>query len=327
MKSLLIYGATGYTGRMAAQHAKDAGIQLVLAGRNGEYLAKLADELAVQFRVFSLDVPSAVNKGLEGISVLLNCAGPFKRTAPVLMEACILAKTHYLDVAAELDSYQLAERLDPQAKAAGVMLLPGSGGSVAMLGCLASKALAHVENPSSIRVALQVAGPMSRGSAVTAGESLSQGYLERLAGNLVEGQSQGLHSFDFGQGPADCFPVTLPDLITIWKTQPVPDIATFVRVAGDGFGQLDPSSMPDGPTAEQRSANRYQAVAEVRDTQGHLKVAVLDTVNGYTFTAMAAAEASRRVLLGEAFAGFQTPVSLFGDAFAESIADTTIAML
>jgi short subunit dehydrogenase-like uncharacterized protein len=55
--------------------------------------------------------------------------------------------------------------------------------------------------------------------------------------------------------------------------------------------------------------------------------AILDTVNGYAFTAIAAAEAARRVLGGEASPGFQTPAGLFGDGFAETIADTTIVDL
>jgi short subunit dehydrogenase-like uncharacterized protein len=51
---------------------------------------------------------------------------------------------------------------------------------------------------------------------------------------------------------------------------------------------------------------------------------VLDTVNGYTFTSLAAVEAARRVLSGEARPGFQTPAGVFGSGFAETIADTCI---
>ena len=47
-------------------------------------------------------------------------------------------------------------------------------------------------------------------------------------------------------------------------------------------------------------------------------------VHGYIFTAMASAEAGRRVLAGEHKPGFQTPALLFGKGFAETIADTTI---
>tara|TARA_R110000751_G_scaffold28355_1_gene74002 strand:- start:759 stop:965 length:207 start_codon:yes stop_codon:yes gene_type:complete len=62
----------------------------------------------------------------------------------------------------------------------------------------------------------------------------------------------------------------------------------------------------------------------VTDADGSVARSVLDTVNGYTFTAMAAAEAARRVLTGEVRPGFQTPADLFGNGFAESIADTRI---
>lgn len=34
----MIYGATGYTGRMAAEHAKGQGMDIVIAGRNAEQL-------------------------------------------------------------------------------------------------------------------------------------------------------------------------------------------------------------------------------------------------------------------------------------------------
>ncbi len=121
-----------------------------------------------------------------------------------------------------------------------------------------------------------------------------------------------------------CFPVTLPDLVTIWRTTHVPDIETFVHVSGDAFPQGDISTLPDGPTAEERAANRYQAAVEVTSEDGSVVRAILDTVNGYTFTPMAAAEAARRVLAGEVRPGFQTPAELFGVAFAESIADTQI---
>ncbi|WP_313344326.1 saccharopine dehydrogenase NADP-binding domain-containing protein [Stenotrophomonas sp.] len=144
MKTLMIYGASGYTGRMAAAHAKEAGLKLVLAGRDEAPLQALATRLGVAYRVFALDNAGDVAYGLQDITVLLNCAGPFAHTAGALMEACLGGGVHYLDIAAELDSYQLAERHDLSATEAGVMLMPGSGGSVAMLGSLAARAVERV---------------------------------------------------------------------------------------------------------------------------------------------------------------------------------------
>jgi short subunit dehydrogenase-like uncharacterized protein len=326
MPTLLIYGATGYTGRMAAEHAVAAGLKPVLGGRDGGRLAQLADGLGVDHRVFGLDDSAAVDEALSDISVLLNCAGPYMRTAEPLMTAAIRSGVHYLDTAAELDSYRLAETLDERAKAAGVMLLPGGGGSVAMLGCLAGHAAQRVTKPVSVRIALRVAGSMSRGSAISASENLTTESLMRVDGTLVS-RDPDVREFDFGSGPTPCSPVTLPDLVTIWRATAIPNIETFVHVSGDAFPAGDLAALPDGPSAEDRRANRYQAAVEVTGEDGTVVCSVLDTVNGYTFTPMAAAEAARRVLDGESWPGFQTPAALFGNGFAETIADTRIVDL
>jgi len=329
MTKLMIYGAAGYTGRMASTNAKAQGLDFVIAGRpqDEDRLAALATDLGVDFRLFTVDDQGGVRTSLEDIDVLLNCAGPFMRTAEPLMRACIGAGVHYLDIAAELDSYRLAEALDAEAEAADVMLLPGSGGSVAMLGSLASHAAKRVAAPRKLSIALHVAGGFSRGSAVSASENLTTKTLHRVGGTLVARSSEEVRAFDFGNGPATSFPVTLPDLITIWRATGIPDIETFVHVTEGAFPEGDPAAMPDGPTLEQREANRYHAAVEVVGDNGVIVRSVLDAVNGYTFTTIAAAEAARRVLGGEVRAGFQTPAGLFGDGFAETIADTSIVDL
>lgn len=324
MKKLMIYGATGYTGRMAAEHASAAGTSLILAGRNEAALVSLGANLGMEYRVFGLEDAAVIDRSIADVGVLLNCAGPFARTADALMRAGIRNGVHYLDVAAELDGYRLAEVLDAEARTAGVMLLPGSGGSVAMLGCLAGHAVARTKGPSSITVAMHVSGSLSRGSAVSAMESVTAGTLARASGTLVARSAGAIRKLDFGKGAVDCFQVTLPDLITIWRSTNVPDIETFVHVTGDGFPKGDLSALPDRPSESERLANRYRAVAEVTDSDGEVFRSVLDTVNGYTFTATAAAEAGRRVLADEARPGFQTPALLFGNGFAGTIADTTI---
>ncbi|WP_417224710.1 saccharopine dehydrogenase family protein [Achromobacter spanius] len=324
MKTLMIYGATGYTGRMAAEHARAAGTPLVLAGRSKAKLETLAAQLGVEYRVFALDDTAVIDHALRDVGVLLNCAGPFARTADVLMRAAIRNGVHYLDVAAELDGYRVAEQLDTDAKAAGVMLLPGSGGSVAMLGCLVAHAVARASHPARISVAMNVSGGLSRGSAISAMGSVTTETLARVDGKLASVPAGSTRKLDFGKGAVDCFQVTLPDLITLWRSTNVPNIETFVHVSGDGFPQGDLSTLPDGPNEAERLANRYQAVVEITQSNGEIIRSVLDTVNGYTFTATAAAEAGRRVLGGEVRPGFQTPAALFGKGFAETIADTTI---
>ncbi len=284
----------------------------------------LAERLGAGVRTYSLENPDAVANGLEGVSVLLNAAGPFANTAEPLMSAAIRAEVHYLDFSAELDTYREALALDARARAAGVMLLPGSGGSVAMLGSLAGHAVARVRKARKISIALDVAGAMSRGSAISASQNIAPETLQLVDGEFVTRSPQEVRDFDFGSGPRSSFPVTLPDLVTIHHATGVSDIDTYVHVTAGAFPTGDAKQMPAGPSLKERKASRYYAAVEVTGTDGRVVRSLLDTVNGYTFTAMAAAEAAQRVLAGEVRSGFQTPAGLFGNGFAETIADTRI---
>jgi short subunit dehydrogenase-like uncharacterized protein len=275
-------------------------------------------------RIFSTDDPDEIRRGLEGVCLTLNAAGPFMATAEPLMAAAIRSGVHYLDFSAELGTYRQAMARDEQARAAGVMLLPGSGGSVAMLGSLAGHAVARVKVPRKIRIALKVAGGMSRGSITSATQHVVSELLHLVDGELVARSPKESLDFDFGDGPQATFPVTLPDLLTIHHATSVPDIETFVHVTAGAFPVGNFAELPAGPSPEERAANPYRAAVEVTDADGTVVRATLYAVNGYSFTAMAAAEAARRVLCGELRPGFQTPAGVFGHGFAETIANTQI---
>ncbi|TPG92228.1 hypothetical protein EAH72_24190 [Pseudomonas caspiana] len=322
MKKLMIYGATGYTGRMATEHAKARGLDVVIAGRNGARLESLAAQLGVPYRVFIPDAQAV--ESLDGIGVLLNFAGPFAQTADALMQACIKAAVDYLDITAEINVYRLAGRLGAQAAEAGVMLLPGVGWDVVPTDCLAMHVARRVQNPKSLSVALQVAGAMSRGSALSVSEIVGAGLLARVDGLLVATPDAQPRHFDFGDGPALCAPLSFGDLVTGWHSTGIPNIAMFVNITGDAFPEGDLSQLPDGPSAEQREAHRARAVAEVIGADGTRARSAIETVNGYTYTPLAAVEAARRVLNGDRRPGFETPARVFGVGFAQTIAGSTI---
>lgn len=325
MSILLIYGATGYTGRMAAERAKALGLTFEIAGRNHSRLAALAAHLDVPFRVF--DTGADVENALTDISVLLNFAGPFAHTAEPLMRACIKAGVDYLDITAEINVYRLAERLGAEAASNDVMLLPGVGWDVVPTDSLAVHVAQRVERPLALSIALQVPGSMSRGSAMSVSEIISAGVLARVDGELVSTPDATPRHFDFGDGPVLCVPLSFGDLVTGWHSTGIPDIAMFVHIAGDAFPEGDLSRLPDGPTAEEREAHRARAVVEVTGAGGAIARSVIETVNGYSYTPLAAVEAARRVLEGERRPGFTTPVRVFGGGFAESIAGTVISDL
>jgi short subunit dehydrogenase-like uncharacterized protein len=325
MSTLLIYGATGYTGRMAAQRAKALGLPFEIAGRNRQTLVDLAAQLDVPWRVFEAG-PDATHS-LSGIGVLLNFAGPSAHTAPALMAACIEAGVDYLDITAEINIYRLAERLGADAAASGVMLLPGVGWDVVPTDSLAAHVAQRVANPLALSIALQVPGSMSRGSAMSVSEIIGAGVLTRIDGELVSTPDTQPRLFDFGDGPVLCAPLSFGDLVTAWHSTRIPNIAMFVHIAGDAFPEGDLSRLPDGPSAQERDAHRARAVAQVTGADGRVQRSMIETVNGYTFTPLAAVEAARRVSSGDRKAGFATPVSVFGVEFASTIAGTLITDL
>ena len=243
MKTLLIYGATGYTGRMAAERAKTVGLDFEIAGRNQHRLAPLAEQLGVPLRVF--EAVDGAAKALAGIDVLLNFAGPFAQTAEPLMRACLEAGVDYLDITAEINVYRLAERLGAEAAEAGVMLLPGVGWDVVPTDCLAVHVAQRVQEPRSLKVALQVPGSMSRGSAMSVSEIIGAGLMARVDGHLVPIPDAQPQEFDFGEGLVPCAPLSFGDLVTAWHSIGIPDIAMFVHVSGEAFPEGDLSQLPD----------------------------------------------------------------------------------
>lgn len=324
MSKLLIYGAAGYTGRMAAERAKALSLDFEIGGRNPDRLQSLAKQLDVPYRVFETgDAEGA----LSGISVVLNFAGPFVHTAEPLMRACINAGVDYLDITAEINVYRLAEKLGAEAAVKQVMLLPGVGWDVVPTDSLAVHVAKRVQRPLAMHIALHVPGSMSRGSAMSVTEIISAGVLARVDGELVATPDAMPRLFDFGDGPVLCVPLSFGDLVTGWHSTGIPDIAMFVHIAGDAFPDGDLSLLPDGPSSAQRDAHRARAVVEITGADGAVARSMIETVNGYTYTPLAAVEAARRVLEGDRRPGFATPAQVFGGGFAESIAGTAISDL
>jgi short subunit dehydrogenase-like uncharacterized protein len=155
MSRLMIYEATGHTGKLVARQAHAAGLNFVIGGRDAVKLRDLSAELDVDFNTFDLDDPSIVWKNLYGFSIYLNCAGLFVRTAEPLISGCIATGMHYLDINAEINVFRLAEELADEAAAARIMLLQGVGWDVVPTDCLAALTVQRVQKRQRLRIALR----------------------------------------------------------------------------------------------------------------------------------------------------------------------------
>ena len=182
--SWILYGATGYTGELIAREAARRSLHPILAGRNETAIAKLARELSLDHRVFSLDKADEVAGGLAGTALVLNCAGPFSQTARKMIEGCLRSGTHYLDITGEIDAIETAAQLGERAKQAGICLLSAVGFDVVPSDCLAAKLAAALPGATHLQLAFSGLTAISPGTAKTMLESLPQGGRERIDGRI-----------------------------------------------------------------------------------------------------------------------------------------------
>jgi short subunit dehydrogenase-like uncharacterized protein len=337
MSTFLLYGANGYTGGLIAREAVVRDLRPVLAGRNAEAVSALARQLGLEHRVFSLDDPAATRAGLEGMTAVLHCAGPFAHTAGPMADACLEARVHYLDITGEISVFEMLAARDTEAMAAGVLLLPGAGFDVVPSDCLAVHLQRRMPSATHLTLGFHGVGRFSRGTATTIVENLAEGGVVRRGGVLWRVPAAWrTRTIDFGSGPSLAVTIPWGDVSTAYHSTGIGDIEVYAAASrrqlrlmrlSRWFAGLLRSRWvqnfltrriragPPGPTDEERAQGRTYLWGEVTDGEGRRAVSRLRGPEGYTFTVLTALEAVGRVLAGDAPPGFQTPALAYGPDF------------
>ncbi len=133
---LVVFGATGFVGRLTAEylagHAAD-GVRIGLAGRSSERLAEVRAGLGPGASGWTLvEADSGDEASLaalaRGTRVVATTVGPYRRHGLPLVEACAEAGTHYADLAGEvLFMRESAERFHAAAGASGARIVHACG--------------------------------------------------------------------------------------------------------------------------------------------------------------------------------------------------------
>jgi len=227
--SWMIYGAGGFSGRLIAEEAVRRGYRPVLAGRRATTVVPLAEKLGCQSRIFPADEPEKIIPHLEGVHLLLNCAGPFSQTAPGLVTACLQRKIHYLDITGEHVVIRQLSRLDPKAREMGLIILPAVGFGVVPSDCMAAKLANRHPEADSLRLAFTGERAISKGTAKSMWEGAVRGGFVRWNGELVRIPLGGLiWSVPFPSGPKLAICVPWADIETAYHSTKIPNIMTFV---------------------------------------------------------------------------------------------------
>jgi short subunit dehydrogenase-like uncharacterized protein len=126
---IVVFGATGYTGRLTAERLVAHGERPLLAGRSDDRLKELAERLGgLEWRVADVDRPETVAALLERGDVLLSTVGPFMRWGEPALRAAIAAAGVYIDSTGEPPFIRrVFDEFGEPARRAGATLLPAMG--------------------------------------------------------------------------------------------------------------------------------------------------------------------------------------------------------
>lgn len=333
----LLYGATGYTGRLVARRLAQAGVDVIVAGRDPQGVRAVAEPLGLAWTAFGLADAEAAARALAGVDVVLNAAGPFEVTAAPMVDACLRAGAHYLDLGGEWPVFVDLIACDEAAREAGIMIMPGVGLTIVATDCL--MALAKQAQPDAVKLRLGISRPqvVTRGTVASAAHLLSPDVVIRRAGRLVSVPAGSLaHAFDFGDGLREATALSWADAATGQITTGVGDIEVYselpwpqrlsYRVSGMAMGVTGAkpwrtlggamaAAWPEGPSEESRRRAEFVMVCEAVDPWRRVTRVRMRTRDGYTVSELTATAAVQRVLAGEASPGFQTPARMFGADF------------
>ena len=332
-KDIIVYGAYGYTGELIVRKCQELGIKPLLSGRNEVKLKPVADKYGFSYQVADLKA-NDLDKLLAGGKVVIHAAGPFIHTSKPMVEACIRNKVHYTDITGEIAVFAQARKYDEQAKAAGVMLLPGTGFDVVPSDCLAAHLKSRMPDADDLVLAFYGTGRASRGTSLTVVEGLGMGGTIRKDGKLKQvADAYDVKRFDFG--PINMTAVTIPwgDVYTAFFSTGIPNIKVYMGLPekvingmkwGKYFGWLMRSEFVKkrarakiiagkaGPSDEQREKATTYLVGTVTDKNGKSLTSTIQTQEGYTLTAMTAVDIASRIASGNFKPGFQTPSLAYG---------------
>jgi short subunit dehydrogenase-like uncharacterized protein len=133
---VVVYGATGFVGRLTAEYLAEhapEGVRIGLGGRSQERLATVRAELGERAAGWPLLVADSQDRAaLDGLAsrtrVVATTVGPYRRYGMALAEACATAGTHYADLTGEvLFMRETIDRLDAPARASGARIVHSCG--------------------------------------------------------------------------------------------------------------------------------------------------------------------------------------------------------
>jgi hypothetical protein len=318
MNAVVVYGATGHTGRFVVEELLRRGIPTIVSGRDATTLEMLASKWGeVDVRPAAVDDPAALDRALTNAAAVINCAGPFVLTADPVIDAAGRARIPYVDVAAELEV-----NVSTFARQSESLILPAMAFYGGLGDLLTTAALGERTTADEVHVAYGLSSWHPTPGTRAAGQVSH----DRRAGRRVRFSGGTLQYHDDKPVQQDwVFPeplgrrrviaeFTMADVITVPSHLAVPEVRTYMTVdaAGDLANQDTPA--PVAADALGRSDQTFVVDVLVR-TGDEERRATARGQDIYAISAPLAVEAVQRILAGETSAtGVVSAGALFDPA-------------
>jgi len=344
----MIYGANGYTGRLMAKAAAQRGLRPVLAGRNAEAVAAIASPLGLESVAFNLASPAAVLEAIRGCRLVLHCAGPFSATSQPMIEACLEAGAHYLDITGEISVFANAHRQSDRARLADVVLIPGVGFDVVPSDCLAASLVAELPAAVELVLAFEAGGGPSPGTAKTSIEGLGKGGAVRRDGKMQRVPlAYKSRDIPFAHGTRTAMMIPWGDVYTAFVSTGIGNIEVYMSVPPSTVKRLQRLRLFQpllgtpivqsflkkridravaGPSDQRRASTDCQLWGQVRSADGRSVSATLTTPNGYDITVTASLGIVEHLLANSVEGGYYTPSLLMGAGYAATLPGVSLRM-
>ena len=99
-KPVILYGASGFSGRLVAEFLREFHVPFIAAGRNRSRIQGVMNHVpgieSAEYEIAETDgSPDDLVKLFTGARVVCNTVGPFLYHGPRVIEACFKAGCHY----------------------------------------------------------------------------------------------------------------------------------------------------------------------------------------------------------------------------------------
>ncbi|WP_375423635.1 saccharopine dehydrogenase NADP-binding domain-containing protein [uncultured Friedmanniella sp.] len=349
---VFVLGGYGRTGRSVADDLATSGVTPVLVGRDAGRLAEAARPGGHRTVVAASAEAMATAVVRERPTVVLNTIGPFTRTAPPLVGACLAAGSEYVDLANDMAAVPALLARQGDAVRSGRTLVTGAGFGVTATESVVAWLCEGADPAERVRVDMVPSLALEAGRL---GEALAGTLVEGLPGVPGGGRFQGRRVADGVLAAASIGGGVLAlrtpegDEVSV-ALMPLGELVAAQRASGARFVDAASSEAPSGrlvrlalPVAasllhlgvlRRFVAGRLAAVrfadrpAPREHSWGHADVAWSDgtAAEGWVrlpeaqaATVAIAAEVARRLARHEGRPGAFTPAALFGHQLLTSL--------